>query len=164
MEKPIEPASIERDPLEDKVVQLVTMARAYPEPLFRTFGEHYSIVRDSSLHSWNFYLGSAIIAGALVNLSGKIDKARFEKLTRVLVREARDWNPKAPEWIADCQKFAIQTMQATEGRQQPLKVEEALALWVIYQLLNRLPEGEEIELLPSIAIAVQKPFLNWWKI
>lgn len=157
----------ENDPLYDKVRNLVSSAHILAVSSLENFTERHQKLSNINSDDWDFFVTVAAICYALMALADNVSsESRYNKLSKILSYEIRDWNQNAEYAMGDLMK----TLHKAWVNAQHLNNEEATKLlaaclgsWCMVNFQLPVPREKPDPLAMEVRMTIIFSFNNWWK-
>lgn len=117
----------------------------------------------NDLESWDFFLTAACLEAAVFGAA--LDK-RIDNVGPMIDKKVNEWRPDGLRSLADCGKFVENSLKGIplkrESQAFQERFQDALGMWVLWNLYHRAPTLEEAR--PARAIgSMAAEFLYWWQ-
>ena len=157
----------EKDPLYEKVKNLVSSAHILAVSSLKSFTERHEKLSNINSDDWDFFVTVAAICYALMGLAHNVSsELRYRKLSEVLSQEIRHWDQDAEFAMGDLMK----TLHKTWENSQHLDNEEATKLlaaclgsWCMVNLQLPVPRERPDPLATELGMTLVVSFNDWWK-
>jgi len=158
----------EKDPLYEKVKNLVSSAHILAVSSLKSFTDRHQKLSTINSDDWDFIVTVAAICYALMGLADNVSsESRYNKLSKILSQEIRDWNQNAEYAMGDLMK----TLNKAWVNGQHLNNEEGTKLlaaclgsWCMVNFQLQVPREKPDPLAIEIGMTVIVSFSNWWKV
>lgn len=126
--------------------------------------EEMDILSKGKFERQRFYIVIASIAIACHGFTYvKYRPNEIAIIENTLIKKIKKWDPDALRALNDCADF-VKSYIVFLKKSDTLSYEAAYGSWVIWNLLNRQPEGQnEIDLVKKIGAEMFELFFSWWK-
>lgn len=102
---------LKKDPLYEKVRNLVYSAHILAVSSLKNFTERHQKLSIINSDDWDFFMTVAAICYALLGLADSVSsESRYNKLSKILSQEIRTWNQNAEYAIGDLMKTLNKTL------------------------------------------------------
>jgi len=156
----------EKDPFYEKVRNLVSSAHILAVSSLKNFTERHQKLSNINSDDWDFFVTVAAISYALMALADNVSsESRYNKLSKILSREIRDWNQNAEYAMGDLMKH----LHKTWVNAQHLNNEEATKLlaaclgsWCMINFQLPVPGEIPDPLAIEMGMTIIVSFNDWW--
>ncbi len=157
------------DPLEERADALVSMAHIVAVDAYLTMLRQFPALRSVSEEHWDFTVTIAgVFIGATRLRNVQIGNDREERLIdRVSVQLEMQYPTHGHAGFEHCKAFFERTYDglARLGHDPRLLAADTIGFWMGWELLERVPEGEEeLRLARTLGVLVTHGFFDWWQI
>ncbi len=153
-----------RNPSDEKAKSLVETARIFAittfEPVDKEF--HLKVETAEQLQAWDTLMTVGGVAVALYSLRDRAPSDRFVQLVVRICKELDGWNKIGSKALEDCRGFIERSSQGKKGESVDVSREDALGVWVLWNLYGRCPTHEESKPARAIGGMLGHTFSAWW--
>lgn len=156
----------EKDTLYEKARNLVSSAHILAVSSLKNFTERHQKISNINSNDWDFFVTVAAISYALMTLADNVSsESRYNKLSKILKHEIRDWNQNAEYAMGDLMK----TLHKFWINAQHLNNEESTRLlaacigsWCMINFQLQVPREKPDPLAIEIGMTIIVSFNDWW--
>jgi hypothetical protein len=152
--------------IEDKIRSLLPAIRASAVASYSTLRKRYPDLSRLDLDSWDFLMTVAGLYAAITRLRAKLEPEHTRPYIPLLEAEISAWDRlNGLRALADCDGFVNRGLpdEVPDSRQErEALLSYALGMWVLWNLYQCQPPGDQRELAQAIGGLMFLSFADWW--
>ena len=153
------------DPLQEQATRLVGSAKLQATTSLTALLDEYPVLKQVDPTQWDFFVTVGAVFIAISRLANFVPEERTNRLTETVAENLDQWSKYGLGAFEDCKAFFERTHDglSQDGTDPTFIASDALGSWIVWNVLERRPELEDMKLAHVIGAMTIHTFYNWWK-